>query len=214
MMNRNKKSRKFSKFDVFNAIATISSMKAKYSAFFAFNHFFSNNSSISVRIERKKKIEIRIRFFCHSVNCYVIRSRIVNCTKSNFWFWKQQTVKSSNHAFFESFTKMIFRFLTQTDYESKKTIDAKITMIVLFQVSEFDAKITTIMIFQISIFDAKITMTMFFQINTSTYKHTSSRISMQSIWKKIISKNFDVKKKTHVKHSKFKSTKSANRISI
>ena len=31
----------------------------------------------------------------------------MNCTKSNFWYWKQQTIESSNHAFFESFKKVI-----------------------------------------------------------------------------------------------------------
>ena len=33
----------------------------------------------------------------------------MNCTKSNFWYWKQQTIESSNYAFFESFKKMFFQ---------------------------------------------------------------------------------------------------------
>ena len=85
-------------------------------------------------------------------------------------------MKSSDHAFFESFTKMIFKFLTQIDYESKsrRTIDAKITMIMLLQVSEFDAKITMIVLLQVSEFDAKITTTVILQVK----EYTSLKISV------------------------------------
>ena len=81
------------------------------------------------------------------------------------------------------------------------------------------------MFFQISEFDAKITITIIFQINDwKCENHDYNDFSNQEIYKfrifvakhieMIISKNFDVKKKTYVKHSKFKSTKSVNRISI
>ena len=55
---------------------------------------------------------------------------------------------------------MIFRFLSQTDYESKRT--------------KFDAKITITVFFQIRIFDAKITMTMIFQIRREDRDYNDS----------------------------------------
>ena len=101
MMNRSRKSRRFSKSDVFNAIATISSMRAKYSTFLAFNHFFSSNSSISVRIERRKdnwnSNSISLSFsqlLCHQIeNCelYEIKFLILKTANSEIikscFFW-------------------------------------------------------------------------------------------------------------------------------
>ena len=52
----------------------------------------------------------------------------------------------------------------------------------------------------------------FFNFKNETYAH-KFRIFTQNIWKKIISKNFDVKKRTRVRNSKFKSANNANRIS-
>ena len=58
-------------------------------------------NDFNTKSKKNKKYEkIRIRFFCHSINC-----------QSS----KQQTMKLSNYVFFELFTKMIFRFLTQID---------------------------------------------------------------------------------------------------
>ena len=61
--------------------------------------------------------------------------------------------------------------------------------------------------------DAKIAITAIFSVLRMKHTHTSLKSLLQSIWKKIISKNFDVKKKTRVRNSKFKFANSANRIS-
>ena len=124
----------------------------------------------------------------------IIISKIVNCTKSNHRYWKQQTIKSSNHVFSESFKKMFFQIFNANWLEiAKKT--------------KFDAKVTTIMIFQVNDFRCEnhdhsdFSNHKIYRFRNFCYRATNEKIL-------IISRNFDVKKKTHVKHSKFRSTES------
>ena len=126
------------------------------------------------KIKRYKLIRIQISLSFNQLS--IIKSKIVNCTKSNSRYWKQQTMKSSNHVFFESFTKMIFRFLTQIDYESKKT--------------NFDAKITITVIFQFKA-NAKITITIFFQIKCENRDYNDfSNFKKETIFVAKHTKNF------------------------
>ena len=118
----------------------------------------------------------------------------MNCTKSNHRYWKQQTVESSNHAFFESLKKMFSQIFNANWLEiARKT--------------KFDARITTIVIFQINDFRCEdhdhsdFSSHRVYKFRNLCYKTTDERIL-------IISKDFDAKKRTHVKHSKFKSTES------
>ena len=113
-------------------------------------------------------------------------------------------MKSSNHAFFESFTKMIFRFLSQTDYESRKTkFDAKVTITVIFQVSEFRCEDHDDSDFSSQMRRSRLQR--FFKLSRRSIFTQAQESRCRKIW--VISKNFDAKKKTHVKHSKFKSIK-------
>ena len=78
-------------------------------------------------------------------------------------------MKLLNHVFFKSFTKMIFRFLMQIDFESKKTIDTKITITIIFsnqKISECENRDDN---------DFS---------NFETYKYTSSRIFVAKHTKK------------------------------
>ena len=66
---------------------------------------------------RSTRIQVSLPFSQLSVT----KSEVVDCTKSGSRYWKQQAVKPPDHAFPESLTKVVFRFLTQAGYESRRT---------------------------------------------------------------------------------------------
>ena len=106
--------------------------------------------------------------------------------------WDHQIMLFLSHS-----RRCSLRFLTQTDYELRRIFDARITTTVISQVKEFRCEDHD---------DNDFSNQRVHRFRNLCYR-TYERIL-------IISKNFDVKKKARVRHSKFKSTESVNRISI
>ena len=101
-------------------------------------YIFFHDIDVDIRNKEMKKWKnVRIQNFLSTNQLSVIISKIVNDTKSNTRSWKQQTIDSSNYAFFESSKKM-FSQIFNADWllnSAKIFRDAKITIIMIFQIN-------------------------------------------------------------------------------
>ena len=159
------------------AITIISSMKKKYSTSHAFNHFFRTAHRFNVENRKiKNKEEFEFDFF---VTQSAVNHQIENCELYEIRF---SILKATNN---EAIRSCFFWVIHEDDFQifnadwlwiemNYKISNAKITMTMLFQISEFSMRRSRWQCF----------------FKSTTYKYTSLEILLQSIWK-YISKNFD-----------------------
>ena len=175
----------------------ICQLRSRLLTFISFNNF-----AISYRVwyTETKKWNILKKFeFDFVVNKSIVNYYIENCEWYEIKFSLLKTTSNQNikSCFFLNHSKKyFFKFLTQIDYELRKIFDAKITITMIFRINDFRCENYDYNDFS----NQKI-----YKFKNFCYNANEKIL--------IISKNFDVKKKTYIKHSKFMSTKNSNRIS-